>query len=168
MKTSTAFACQIPLNDYDLHLFINSLIEKDPQFIEEYGLQKVFSIKLQDYIGFAGAIRSKNKLPNLDNISVEVVRYLKKKYIGNGYGNIIDNHLSQKLEERENILVGTICENHHTSNYLAIKYGMIFKGKMTKIYKCNQIVVNTYVRYPAKLKNIDFNVKDFLSMIEIS
>jgi hypothetical protein len=170
MKTSTAFACQIAENDHDLHLFLNSLIEKDHEFKKDYGLQKVFSTELQDYIGLAGAIRSINKIPTLNNIPVEIVRYLKKIYIGNGYGNAIDTILSIEAEKKENVLLGTIFENHHASNHLAIKYGMIFKEKITKVYKHHKSNVNAYIRYPASLKNFNasFDIKKLLAMVEIS
>ena len=133
MKTSTTFACNTPQTEHDLHLLIQSFLETNEKYKKDYGLQKVFSKELNDYIGIVGIIRCDKKIKGYKNIVVEGVRFLKSKYIGKGIGALLDLHTARQQERLNIILVATTWEGHISSNHLLQKYGMIPTGKVEKV-----------------------------------
>ncbi len=114
MKTSTAFACGIPLNDDDLHSFMSLIIEQEEEFRRDYGIQKIFSNALNDYVGLGGLIRNK------DNV-VEVGTLLKAKYLKNGIGTLVTTKIDEHFEEIGNILIAGIWEENTPSIKLVKK-----------------------------------------------
>ena len=158
MKTATAFACTVPENDRDLHIFINSFLEKDPEFQLEYGLKKIFSTELEEYIGAIGLIRCNKKIDGYENIVAEGARFLKSQYIGKGIGLILDGITEEKLERLNIIAVCTTWEGHTSSNHLLQKYGMKFAGQTIKIYKKLAVNINLYIKFPKSIKNYNHNI----------
>lgn len=158
MKTSTTFACGVPENTYDLNRLINSFIEKEKEFEEQYGLQKVFSSYLNENVGVAGLIRCPNQLKEYSNVIVEVAIFLKSKFIGKNIGFIVDGMLSKKGEELNNIMIASIWEGNKSSIRLTEKYGGIFVGKAKKIYRERTVNTNMYIKTPKNMQDISQNI----------
>jgi RimJ/RimL family protein N-acetyltransferase len=141
MKTSTVFACQIPANDYDLHLLMSLIIEQEESFKQNYGMQKVYSKTLNDYVGIGGLIRNENNI-------VEGGVLLKSKYISSGIGFWVEKKLLNYMNSKQNITaIAGIWEENTPSIRLAEKHGMQFIKKIYKTYNNKTIAVNLYVEF---------------------
>jgi len=161
MKTSTAFACGVPLNDYDLHFFMNLIIEQEEEFKKDYGIQKIYSNTLNDYVGVGGLIRNK------DNV-VEIGVLLKRKYLGIGIGFFVTHKIMQNFEEIGSILIAGIWEENTPSLKLVKKNNMTFVNKTTKSYGSNEIIVETYIKFSSKMNlTSTINIEDYLTIKKI-
>lgn len=149
MKTSTAFACGIPANDYDLHNLMNSLI----------GIKKVFSIEFNDFIGVAGLFQIKQNI-------VEYGIFLKPKYMRYGFGR---NILKILLEtEKKSVIVCSIWQKNLSSIKIAEINGMIFYKTINKQYKDKVVDINVYIKKPIHFQEIEFDISDVLLTKKLS
>jgi RimJ/RimL family protein N-acetyltransferase len=141
MKTSTAFACQIPLNDYDLHLLMSLIIEQEEEFASQYGMQKIYSKTLNDYVGIGGLIRNENNI-------LEGGVLLKSKYVSSGIGFWVEKKLFNYMRSIQNItVIASIWEENIPSIKLVKKNGMQLIKKINKSYNNKTIVVDLYVDF---------------------
>ncbi len=158
MKTSTAFACQIPINDYDLHLLMSLIIEQEEEFAKDYGMQKIYSKTLNDYVGIGGLIRNENNI-------LEVGTLLKAKYIGSGIGVLVTNKIADNFEEIGNVMIAVIWEENIPSIKLVKKNNMIFMNKINKSYGDKTIIVETYIKFSSKMKlATTIKIEDYLTI----
>ena len=144
MKTSTTFACGIPETEKEFNLLIYSLLEHDKNFQKDYGLQKIFNPKLNEYIGVIGLIR-REKFNDLSYI-VEGVIFLKSNYLNSGSGYWALELLFSNLEELKGIMVASVWEHNRPSIRLIKANGMNFVKKASKAYKGRTIGLELYVK----------------------
>lgn len=168
MKTSTFFACGIPLNDTDLHLAMISGIEVETEYQEDYGLKKVFNKKTGKYMGVAGFIRRKEYAK--DSFIVEGLIFLKSEYIGSGMGFWIEKIFFEKLDELNAILIASAWEENRTAIRLMKKNGMNYKGSFIKIYNNNAIKVGMFMKFPSNIIALNnlLNIEEFFTCNKIS
>jgi PhzF family phenazine biosynthesis protein len=164
MKTSTAFALQVPKDEQDLHSLIKQLIEIRQDFNLEYGFKKVFSKYFNKFIGIAGVVKTNSK-----NV-VEYGIFISPEYSGFGFGKMILKNLFEKTEQRDEIIIGSIWEENIASIQIAEQNGMIFLNHITKEYEGRVIQVRIYAKYPKKmlLNLLNFNVEEGIITKQIS
>lgn len=158
VKNTTFFGCGLPKSDYDIHLLLDSLIEKDKHFKPHYGIKKVFHSRLKKYIGFAGLVRCSRKISPYNNTVVEGEVFLKEEYIGSGLGFRIEKVFESRLEERQEIVIASIWEGNTASIRLIEKLNMSFVGKIEKCYNGKTVYANMYIKFPSSLRNADKNI----------
>lgn len=141
MKTSTVFACGIPLNDYDLHFAMSLIIEQEDEFRQNYGMQKIYSKTLNDYVGIGGLIRNENNI-------LEGGVLLKAKYLGSGIGFWVEKKVYNNIRSMENItLIAGIWDQNTVAIKLVKKNGMQFVKKIDRSYNNKTIIVDLYVDF---------------------
>ena len=148
MKTSTAFAGGLAENDYDLHTFMNALLEKDESFRKDYGFQKIWHTELKDYLGVAGLIRCKNV-----NI-VEYGMFIKSEYNNRGFGVYLLKTYFEK--ERKRVIISSVWIKNYPCMKIVERYGMRLINKISKIYNNRVVDLNVYVKYSSNV----FEVSD--------
>jgi RimJ/RimL family protein N-acetyltransferase len=162
MKTSTLFACQTPQNDIDLHTVMESLLEKDQNLRRIYGLQKIKSLELNQYVGVCGLVRTKGRIEGCNSQIVEMAIFMRPEFMNSNYGTSSILYFNKKVDELKTVLIASVWEENTASIKLAAKLGMIPLKKIQKSCYDKTINIFTYIKFP------NFDIEELLSTKKVS
>jgi RimJ/RimL family protein N-acetyltransferase len=162
MKTSTLFACQTPQTELDLHTAMESLLEKNQNLRAIYGLQKVKSLELDQYVGVCGLVRTKGRIEGCNSQIVEIAIFMKPEFMNSNYGTSSILYFNKRVDELKTFLIASVWEKNVASIKLADKLGMIRLKKLQKTHYDRTINIFTYIKLP------NFDIEELLSTKKVS
>ena len=149
---------------------IASFIEPEKEFRKDYGLQKVWNVELEKYIGVSGLVRREKH--NVGYV-VEGLVFLKSEYLASGFGFWTLKILFSNLEKINGVMVASVWEQNFPSIRLIQKNNMIFAGNTVKLYKEKAINIDLYYKFSEGAKQSGFllpidKIKEFLAFNQIA
>ena len=162
MKTSTLFACQTPKTKLDLHLAMESLLEKKYDLRTIYGLQKIKSIESNQFVGVCGLIRTNGRIEGCKSQIVEIAIFMKPEFMNSNYGTSSILYFYKRVDELKAFLIASVWEKNIASIKLASKLGMIPFKQIQKTHYDKTINIYTYIKLP------NFDIEELLSTKKVS
>ena len=162
MKTSTLYACQTPKTKLDLHLAMESLLEKKYDLRTIYGLQKIKSIESNQFVGVCGLIRTNGRIEGCKSQIVEIAIFMKPEFMNSNYGTSTIIYFIKKVQELNAFMIASIWEKNIGSIKMANKFGLIQVKQIQKTHYDKTINILTYIKLP------NFDIEELLSTKKVS